>query len=144
MTTDSFDKAAVLAMIREAASEASEDGWKGPNSKAVSAAVLSYAEEFLDLLPDDIPAPEIAAVSEGEIEFEWYVGPDDNFCVSVGDGGRLSYAGRYSDKCGIARSSGTEWLPHREPYRKHLGVYRLRMMILTTMHRLIAEKECKT
>lgn len=51
------------------------------------------ARQFLELLPDWIPEPEIDIDDDGDISFEWYVAPDRIVNVSVGPTNIVHFAG---------------------------------------------------
>ena len=89
-----------------ASSEASQPGWDGYDASPVSGGTIAQALAFLDLLPSTLTMPEISAHPDGEMAFEWYIGPRWLLTVSISETGRLSYAGLF----GLARVHGTEWL----------------------------------
>lgn len=96
----------LLESLRAAAGEASQPGWDGYDASPVSGGTVAQALAFLDLLPSALMRPEISAHPDGELAFEWYVGPRWLLTVSISETGRLSYAGLF----GLARIHGTEWL----------------------------------
>lgn len=67
-------------------------------------------QRFLDLLPEDISPPEMQEDEDGEMSFEWYVGPRSVFSVSVSKNGTLSYAGLYEDGGLSGRANLTDGL----------------------------------
>src|SRR6266566_2805256 len=74
------------AALEAAYAEAAADNWDGSGAQPVTYGVKLRAQEFLDALPAGVPLPTIAADPDGEIEFEWYVGPRQVFSVSIGKG----------------------------------------------------------
>jgi hypothetical protein len=56
---------------------------------------------FARLLPQSLPAPEVAADPDGEVSFDWLGQEGKIFSVSVGRDGRISYAGRFGDRSKI-------------------------------------------
>lgn len=84
------------------------DDWDNAGSACVEPSTYLYASQFLRLLPLTAPMPEIAADTDGEILFEWDLGPRKVLSVSVGRDGTLSFASLF----GHAKNYGTE--PLRE------------------------------
>lgn len=97
--------------LEAAYAEGSSDGWDGYGARAVSLGVKYRAEAFLDALPSGIPVPAIEPDPDGEISFEWYVGPRQVFSVSVGEGCEIAYAGLF----GRNRTHGTEYFMDELP-----------------------------
>jgi hypothetical protein len=79
-------------------SETSEvqDSDMSPVSYETAQAALCFAL----LLPRSFPNPEVAADPDGEISFDWSKS-GKMFSVSISGKGRVSYAGRFSDKSKI-------------------------------------------
>jgi hypothetical protein len=79
-------------------SETSEvqDSDMSPVSYETAQAALCFAL----LLPRSFPNPEVAADPDGEISFDWSKS-GKMFSVSISGEGRVSYAGRFSDKSKI-------------------------------------------
>jgi hypothetical protein len=69
------------------------------------------ALHFALLLPRSFPIPEVAADPDGEISFDWSRS-GKMFSVSISAEGKISYAGRFSDKSKI---HGTEQLSEAIP-----------------------------
>ena len=61
---------------------------------------------FSQLLPVNIPIPEIYVDPDGAVTFEWYVGARQVFSVSMGSNNELLYAGLF----GANKTHGTEHL----------------------------------
>lgn len=59
---------------------------------AVESTTFLYAEQFLQLLPSNIPIPDSDIDTDGEILFEWDLGPRHVITVTVGRDGKLNYA----------------------------------------------------
>lgn len=111
----------LLWALRAASDEASQPGWDGYDASPVSGSTVAQALAFLDLLPSALMKPEISAHPDGELAFEWYVGPRWLLTVSINESGRLSYAGLF----GLARVHGTEWLLDSIPQTVALAFQRL-------------------
>jgi hypothetical protein len=77
----------------------------------LKATTVSNACKFADLIPSKFPNPEINIDPDGEISFEWYISPDKLLSISVGQDGRLAYAGRL----GIKKISGIDYLGEQFP-----------------------------
>lgn len=73
--------------------ECSEENWDGYGAEPISEDVIFEALEFLKLIPEHIPKPEIVPEPEGEIGFEWDYGDDSIFVASVKGTGIVAYAG---------------------------------------------------
>jgi len=95
-----------LQSLHEASEEASRRNWDGYGAEPVSSATLAQALTFLDLLPTTLPTPDISAHPDGELAFEWSLGPRRLLTVSINESGRLSYAALL----GQARLRGTDFL----------------------------------
>lgn len=89
------------------------DDWDGYGAKSVSSSVYEIAKKFLISLPPGTQQPEIAADPDGEIAFEWLVGPGRTLSISIGETGILSYAGIFDE----VEVSGTEHFKERLPSR---------------------------
>jgi hypothetical protein len=70
-------------------------------SVPVSDETARKAVAFAMLLPRALPIPEVAPDPDGEISFDWAGKSGKMFSVSIGADGRISYAGRFSDKSKI-------------------------------------------
>lgn len=97
-----------MRALEECISECSSENWDGYEAQPVCEESAGFALSFLRSLPPNLPStPDISADPDGEVSFEWYLARSRVFSVSVGKGGRLSYAGLF----GAGRVHGTEyWL----------------------------------
>src|SRR5688572_9463474 len=84
ITPPSNREAQAAAALDAASAEAAADNWDGYGGRAVTYGVKLRAQAFLDALPAGVPLPSIAVDPDGEIAFEWYLGPRQVFSVSVG------------------------------------------------------------
>ena len=75
--------------------ETQTDDWDHAGSSRSELSTLDYADQFLQLLPSNIPLPEVSIDTDGEVLFEWDYGPRQVFTVSVGRNGTLSFAGLF-------------------------------------------------
>jgi hypothetical protein len=110
-----------LESLRQASEEAARPNWDGHGGHPVSSATLAQALTFLDLLPTALPKPDISPHPDGELAFEWYLGPRQMLTVSINESGRLSYAAMF----GQARTHGTEYLLDALPEPLVLALRRL-------------------
>jgi hypothetical protein len=75
--------------------EAQINDWDREGACRVEPSTFKYADQFLKLLPNSTPLPNILADTDGEILFEWDQGPRFVFSVSVGVDGTLAFAGLF-------------------------------------------------
>lgn len=61
-------------MFEELILEASEENWDGYDSKPVNREAVENAKTILLALPPNIPLPDLAADSDGEVLFDWMGG----------------------------------------------------------------------
>jgi hypothetical protein len=80
--------------------------WDGYGAKPVSMDTFAKALAFLDVLPSTFPRPEISALPDGEIAFEWRFGPRRLLTLAINESGRLTYAAL----TGRGYLHGTEYL----------------------------------
>ncbi len=73
---------------------------------AVEPTTYLYAKQFLQLLPTEVPVPDIDVDTDGEILFEWDLGPRRVLTVTVGRDGTPTYAALI----GYTKVHGTEHL----------------------------------
>ncbi len=87
-----------------AIAECGEDDWDGYGARKVDRKSYEHSLRFLDMLPDTIPAPEVAVEPDGMVAFEWHEEPRWVFSVSFETNGELVYAGLF----GNSKTHGTE------------------------------------
>lgn len=115
------------AALTDAYRQAQTDNWDGYGAKAVTPDQYEWAKLFVSLLPTTAPPAEASADPDGELSLEWRTGPWRTFSVSIGPGGRLTYAGLFGRR---ARSHGTEYFVSEIP-----------KAITINLRRLVAETE---
>ena len=98
-------------LLAKATEECSADNWDGYGAKAIDETSYGNAIHFSWLLPLNIPVPEIYIDPDGEVNFEWYVGPRQVFSVSIGSNNELAYAGLF----GANKTHGAEYLDDELP-----------------------------
>ena len=82
-----------LDSLARIAAEYSVDGWDGYDAKRISARTEVLARVFLESLPMWLPAPDIVPEPDGDLSIEWDFASDKIFSVSIGEMGKLHYAG---------------------------------------------------
>lgn len=93
-----------MESLEDVFQECSSENWDGYGARVVDGLTYVHARKFLEALPTTLPAPEVAAEPDGEIAFEWHIGPRWVFSVSVGRENELTYAGLF----GRSTAHGTE------------------------------------
>jgi hypothetical protein len=86
-----------LAELARVAKACSQRGWDGYDAQPISPQTQRNARAFLEDLPMWLQAPDIVPEPDGEIAIEWDLGPGRIFSVSIGDTGKLHYAGLFED-----------------------------------------------
>ena len=100
-----------LQSLAKTAAECSVENWDGYGAKAIDGSSYLNAVCFSQLLPVNIPIPEIYVDPDGEVTFEWYTGPRQVFSISMGSSNELIYAGLF----GANKTHGTEYLDDELP-----------------------------
>mgnify|MGYP001570466408 CR=1 FL=1 len=74
----------------------SAEGWDGADAESISLEACQGAEKFIDLLPDEIIAPEVIAEADGQIALDWQKSRD---CIlSIGfEGANINFAGYFGE-----------------------------------------------
>ena len=85
--------------------EGCQPGWDGYDAPAASYESYLRAKRFIQALPANFPAPEIALDPDGEVSLEWFLAPGRVFTVSIGANNELTYAGKFSP---TRKTHGTE------------------------------------
>ncbi len=99
-----------LSTLVELADECGSEGWDGYGASAVEPSSLLYAEEFIRMLPDSLPMPELSVDPDGCVSFDWLPSQTSTFTMSLGVNGRIPYA--WVD--GSNRGSAVERYSHSE------------------------------
>lgn len=86
------DKSAAISRLRELANQCVEQDWDGNGAEPVNAVALSTAENFLRVLPENLPLPEFAIEPDGSISLDWIQTRNCVFSLSVGTNNRLAFA----------------------------------------------------
>ena len=83
---------AARAAIRKLSMECGTPNWDGYGAAPLSEDARRQAEQFIDLLPTDLPEPEVAADPDGDVSLYWECGPGHMLTISIG-AQTISYAG---------------------------------------------------
>ena len=88
----------LLKALIEVVETALEEDWDGYRAEtALPQAILSSAR-FIELLPFDVPLPEVSVEPDGEIAFDWQSAVDRMFSISLGENQKMSYSGVFGDE----------------------------------------------
>lgn len=82
-------------LLEKVAEEHNEPNWDGYDALPINGDSLRKAYEFIQILPLSLPLPEIEVDPDGEVSFDWYNDSGGVFSVSIGETGRLSFAGAF-------------------------------------------------
>lgn len=78
--------------VQEVSIECAQKGWDGYDANPISKSSKVWALRVIDQLPENVQDPSIVPEPDGELAFEWNLGKDRIFSVTV-SGARLIYAG---------------------------------------------------
>jgi hypothetical protein len=100
-----------LKSLAKANEECSVDDWDGYGAKAIDRVSFVNAISFARMLPMHVPVPEIYIDPDGEVTFEWYLGPRRAFNITVTANDKLAFAGIF----GVNKIHGVEYLGDELP-----------------------------
>jgi hypothetical protein len=86
-------RAVVRAAIEQLATECAIPNWDGYGASGISTLAKETAQRFVDLLPTDIPEPQVVPEPDGHIALCWDFGRDRVFTISIGESETATYAG---------------------------------------------------
>jgi len=69
-----------------------QKNWDGEGALPVEPMAVRMAEQFIRVLPEEIPAPEFTPEPDGSVGLDWSTGPNRVFSISFGSSHRLAYA----------------------------------------------------
>lgn len=75
----------------------SVEGWDGADAEPISWEACKSAERFINLLPNEIVAPDIVAEADGQIALDWQKGEDRIFSIGF-EGTAVNFAGYFGEK----------------------------------------------
>ena len=112
-----------LERLRSISRQASTPDWDGYGAKPISRGTLGMALALFGVLPKPpFPMPDVSPHPDGELAFEWYLGPGRLLTVAVNESGRLNYAAMI----GQAQKYGTEYLGDELPDEISAALRRVR------------------
>ena len=82
----------LVRALLPALGEASEENWDGNGAAAVNPQAVVLALRFLSTLPREIPMPDVAVDSYGDIALDWDYAPRRITSVRISADGTLYYA----------------------------------------------------
>ena len=92
----------VAANMEEIRRECSQSNWDGdearPISSAVLEAVMRVVHSLNTIMPRSVPAPDIIPENDGEICLSWDLADGRVFSMSIGEHGKMNYAGQLGKK----------------------------------------------
>lgn len=92
----------IAARLAEIGRTAAMANWDGFDAEPVSAQTVNQTRQILSmlqaLLPETTPPPEVLAESDGEICIDWTSESARTISISVGDHGRINFAGRFGEE----------------------------------------------
>lgn len=103
--------------------QATHLNWDNLGSAPLSEPTYQIAKRFLWAIPSNLPAPEITADRDGEVNFDWFGKQGKNFSVSLREDGRIAFAGQFST---TIKRSGTDNFDDTVPQEILIWVKKLR------------------
>jgi hypothetical protein len=96
---------AVEAALRGIRDECRNPDWDGDGAVPVTDHVINLAariaEALFALLPKGTPIPDLIPEADGEVCISWSVDATPMFSVSVGEHGKINFAGQFGSEGGI-------------------------------------------
>lgn len=102
----------LLKKLDRVYAECSERYWDGYGAEPADTSIRPTVEQFLKLLPSDIPDPDIGCDPDGEISLGWYKGKKGTFSISIGKKNQITYA--VFENNTMSRLRGTEEFDERK------------------------------
>lgn len=102
----------VLDSLKKVFQECGSSNWDGYGALPIARKAVAEAEEFLNMLPANIPMPEIVPEPNGEIAMEWRTGKRKTFIISLSGENEIIYAGLF----GLNRIRGREYFVNSIPH----------------------------
>jgi len=84
-----------LAALEEIFKECSMSNWDGYQAKPLAEAAYKEALKFLEMIPLNLPMPEIVPEPNGAIGLEWCIGKRLIFAISLSGKETIYYAGLF-------------------------------------------------
>ena len=99
-----MDAESLKQRVDEIAEEAGQEDWDGEGARAVPPGTVGIAKDVAELLPFNLPCPDVNASAHGELDFDWTIARGLRFTISVGPEGDIAFAGIFHG----AKLRGTE------------------------------------
>ena len=90
--------------IQDLLDEAGDEDWDGEGALPLRQETVDAAIRFVDLVPGDIPDPDVTATPQGEVDFDWTINRQLMLTVSIGADHEITFAGLFDG----ARLNGQE------------------------------------
>lgn len=106
-------KMTAITQLNGIARDCQIEGWDGYGAMPIEVAAVRQAKNFVHILPDDLPQPELAPEPDGSISLDWIDSRNRLLSLSIGLSDRISYAWLDgTDKGhGVVRFDGTRVPP---------------------------------
>ena len=75
--------------------ECGEDNWDGYGARPITSQAYFEALRFIDLLPDDLPLPDVVPEPRGQIGFEWRREHGSIYVIALNGKNLISYTGLF-------------------------------------------------
>lgn len=92
--------------------ECAADNWDGYGAKRISVGAYLEAMKLAELIPSELPLPEVSPEPCGDIAFEWYKGKRFLLVLSVEGNNTINYAGLFGS---TNRIYGSEYFSDELP-----------------------------
>lgn len=87
-----------LADLNNLKVECSHPNWDGYNAPPLSSSVIERAKQFLNILPPDLPQPEIGASPQGNVTFAWEQAPRRIVAITISENAKIHYASLHNQR----------------------------------------------
>ena len=119
---DRASRQRALQELHEVWSRQGSTNQNGNHVDTIARETYELSKRFLNCLPSEVCSPEVSADPDGEISLDWYEGPTKQLSVSIGPGGKMTYAGIFGQ--GI-KAHGTEAFDDAIPATVFDGIRRV-------------------
>lgn len=95
----------IEAVLRDITNECRSPNWDGGGAVPVTVRTADLAEKIatilFTLLPKGTPVPDVVPEPDGEICLSWSIDETRMFSVSIGEHGKINFAGQFGKEGGI-------------------------------------------
>ena len=116
------EESMLIQEIQELYKEHSENNWDGYGAERISPGAFIEAKRVAEMLPQDLPEPDVIPEPNGDIAFEWYRSKRKVFIISVDGSSVINYAGLYGR---VSRVHGSEYFTDEIPANILEKIYNL-------------------